>query len=92
MVALQYIVPILIILFNTFLLKTLGNYNWSGAETEPFKPYELVAGQKFSIQELKLAFNPTVFRGLLSFMNWWMISVLFATEAIGLVYHNYFSY
>ncbi|RWS11469.1 transmembrane protein 161B-like protein, partial [Dinothrombium tinctorium] len=93
-VSLQYIGPILMCLFTTLLMKTLGDYSWftSSAQLSAAKPsLNVERSAEFNLQALKAIFNPVLFRGLLGFMTWWMATVWFATSLVGFVYHSYFS-
>ncbi|KAM9331179.1 transmembrane protein 161B [Gastrophryne carolinensis] len=38
---------------------------------------------------LKTIFTPLLFRGLLSFLTWWIAACLFSTSLFGLFYHQY---
>ncbi|XP_077484286.1 transmembrane protein 161-like emei isoform X5 [Amblyomma americanum] len=40
---------------------------------------------------LRAVFTPMLFRGLLSFMTWWLCATSFATSVVGLVYQSYTS-
>ncbi|RWS28401.1 transmembrane protein 161B-like protein [Leptotrombidium deliense] len=92
-VSLQYVGPVLMCLFSTLLMKTLGEYSWitfiTGEQSEPFVP--TITSSDFNLQSLKAIFNPILFRGVLGFMTWWMVTVWFATSVVGFVYHSYFS-
>lgn len=38
---------------------------------------------------LRTVFTPLLFRGLLSFLTWWIAACLFSTSIFGLFYHQY---
>ncbi|XP_027720126.1 transmembrane protein 161B isoform X1 [Vombatus ursinus] len=42
-----------------------------------------------ALGSLKTIFTPLLFRGLLSFLTWWIAACLFATSLFGLFYHQY---
>ncbi|XP_060057126.1 transmembrane protein 161B isoform X3 [Erinaceus europaeus] len=42
-----------------------------------------------ALSSLKTIFTPLLFRGLLSFMTWWIAACLFSTSLFGLFYHQY---
>lgn len=51
----------------------------------------LAASQQFSLTlaGLRNVFTPALFKGVLSFMTWWLYAVSFTTSVVGLVYHSY---
>ncbi|XP_060239612.1 transmembrane protein 161B isoform X1 [Meriones unguiculatus] len=42
-----------------------------------------------ALNSLKTIFTPLLFRGLLSFLTWWIAACLFSTSLFGLFYHQY---
>lgn len=42
-----------------------------------------------ALTSLKNIFTPLLFRGLLSFLTWWIAACLFSTSLFGLFYHQY---
>ncbi|XP_019387877.1 PREDICTED: transmembrane protein 161B isoform X3 [Crocodylus porosus] len=42
-----------------------------------------------ALGSLKNVFTPLLFRGLLSFLTWWIAACLFSTSLFGLFYHQY---
>lgn len=104
-VTLQYVTPLMLCLFSTLMLKTLGNYTWgsyfgkevitevanSSTKALPFGSDILQSSHQFSLtlQSLKQVFTPVLYRGILGFMTWWLCAVWFSTSAIGLVYYSY---
>ncbi|KAM5261059.1 transmembrane protein 161B isoform 2-T2 [Hipposideros larvatus] len=42
-----------------------------------------------ALSSLKNIFSPLLFRGLLSFLTWWIAACLFSTSLFGLFYHQY---
>lgn len=42
-----------------------------------------------ALSSLKNIFTPLLFRGLLSFLTWWIAACLFSTSLFGLFYHQY---
>ncbi|CAI9718171.1 Hypothetical predicted protein [Octopus vulgaris] len=100
-VALQYFTPILLVLFLTFLLKTLGDYSWEsilGVE-HVMKPTTLlsqlnntradpVAQVTTAIANIRGIFTSIWYRGLLSFLNWWIIAAWFTTSVFGTLYYT----
>uniref|UniRef100_A0A8C9W6M4 Transmembrane protein 161B n=1 Tax=Scleropages formosus TaxID=113540 RepID=A0A8C9W6M4_SCLFO len=62
----------------------------------PFAPTAPVGLTKTSVSQLSVAlgglrtvFSPLLFRGLLSFLTWWIAACLFSTSLFGLFYHQY---
>ncbi|KAJ3604110.1 hypothetical protein NHX12_028851 [Muraenolepis orangiensis] len=56
----------------------------------------VVEGARASVAQLSVAlgglrtvFSPLLFRGLLSFLTWWIAACLFSTSLFGLFYHQY---
>ncbi|XP_028852948.1 transmembrane protein 161B [Denticeps clupeoides] len=51
------------------------------------------AGATHSVAQLSVAlrtvFSPLLFRGVLSFLTWWIAACLFSTSLFGLFYHQY---
>uniref|UniRef100_A0A1E1XM00 Putative conserved plasma membrane protein n=1 Tax=Amblyomma sculptum TaxID=1581419 RepID=A0A1E1XM00_AMBSC len=84
-----------------------GAYLWSssgpnttpiprGVQTKGSPPSAesiLATSQQLSLTlaGLRAVFTPVLFRGLLSFMTWWLCATSFATSVVGLVYHSYTS-
>ncbi|CAL8296780.1 transmembrane protein 161B [Gadus morhua] len=59
-------------------------------------PDGVVEGARASVAQLSVAlgglrtvFSPLLFRGLLSFLTWWIAACLFSTSLFGLFYHQY---
>ena len=59
-------------------------------------PEGVVEGARASVAQLSVAlgglrtvFSPLLFRGLLSFLTWWIAACLFSTSLFGLFYHQY---
>ncbi|XP_069081016.1 transmembrane protein 161B [Pleurodeles waltl] len=48
-----------------------------------------VAEITVALSGLKNIFTPLLFRGLLSFLTWWIAACLFSTSLFGLFYHQY---
>lgn len=115
-VALQYITPVIILLFLMFLHKTLGNYSWIalfGESTEAHfnelvvstlgKPLArtplpsnltaeeaaLTANQfAVAITNLRSVFSYMWYRGVLSFITWWVNAAWFTSTAFGVYYYS----
>ncbi|XP_069483696.1 transmembrane protein 161B isoform X3 [Ambystoma mexicanum] len=64
----------------------LSNSYFPGA-TEKMKV--TVAQISVALGGLKNIFTPLLFRGLLSFLTWWIAACLFSTSLFGLFYHQY---
>lgn len=106
-VALQYVTPLVICLFFSFMYKTLGGYSWTEAfqgnviptnqtissfkSTQNITVSESEDVQKFVLSSLSLVFTRDVYRGLLGFATWWTCFTWFVSSIIGLLYHMYFS-
>lgn len=100
-IALQYVAPLVMLLHTTLLLKILGGHSW-GIYTEENEDCHLnTAGQaeaqapqtaaqlSMALGGLRTVFTPLLFRGLLSFLTWWIAACLFSTSLFGLFYHQY---
>lgn len=112
-VAIQYIAPILLLLFLTCLLKTMGGYSWSvifgenvaevfsGYQKTKLKNTSLVndtsivgsimdTAENFavSIADLRSVFTPLWYRGLLSFLLWWICTAWFTSTSLGVMYYS----
>ncbi|XP_030639270.1 transmembrane protein 161B [Chanos chanos] len=48
-----------------------------------------VAQLSIALGGLRTVFTPLLFRGLLSFLTWWIAACLFSTSLFGLFYHQY---
>ncbi|KAG5841051.1 hypothetical protein ANANG_G00195480 [Anguilla anguilla] len=48
-----------------------------------------VAQLSMALGGLRNVFSPLLFRGLLSFLTWWIAACLFSTSLFGLFYHQY---
>uniref|UniRef100_A0AAR2LG86 Transmembrane protein 161B n=1 Tax=Pygocentrus nattereri TaxID=42514 RepID=A0AAR2LG86_PYGNA len=60
---------------------TLGQGEAQGTQT--------VAPLSVALGGLRTVFTPLLFRGLLSFLTWWIAACLFSTSLFGLFYHQY---
>ncbi|KAF4532452.1 hypothetical protein B566_EDAN003027 [Ephemera danica] len=104
-VTLQYIAPILMCLYLSCMLKTLGGYTWTGVELEEPEcsmsdappVVAAIAGEDLSPQEVTLAlsslkqvFTTDVFRGVLGFSSWWCLFTWFSSASLGALYQSYF--
>ncbi|XP_046565397.1 transmembrane protein 161B-like [Haliotis rubra] len=111
-VALQYITPVILILFMSFLLKTLGDYSWttvlgekvttlwsqknqgnrlmvaSTKVNETDSILDTAAHFTYTIGNLRTIFTPVWYRGLLSFLMWWMCTVWFTSTSLGMLYYS----
>ncbi|NXR52122.1 T161A protein, partial [Hippolais icterina] len=101
-VSLQYLGPIILSLNCTLLLKTLGQHSWGlypespavspAAPVSPPRP-----GGDEDVQEvvqelsglLGCIFTPLLFRGLFSFLTWWVAACQVVTSLFGLYFHRY---
>ena len=112
MVAIQYLAPILLLLFLTFLLKTMGNYSWSvvlgDTVADMFAGHQstsshgsavsnngtaasiLETAAHFSVTlgDLRAVFTPVWYRGLLSFLLWWVCTAWFTSTSLGVMYYS----
>lgn len=112
LVTLQYLVPVVILLFLAFLYKTLGDYSWSGMFGEVAEnfvssftkvqnvsaPANATVGSEtivdkavqFSLtfSNLRKVFTPVWYRGLLSFISWWVCTSWSISMGFGLYYHS----
>lgn len=114
-VALQYLAPIILLLFCTFMLKTMGDFSLGNAfgihpdnagqtyttASAPAQPssgendtlatiQETAAQFSLALANLREVFSPHFFRGLFSFLCWWICATSFTTSAFGLLYYSYF--
>ena len=112
LVTLQYLIPVLVLLFLSFLYKTLGDYSWSGMfgeEAERFvssftRTQNVTAASnttsdagtiidtavQFSLtfSNLRKVFTPVWYRGLLSYLTWWVCTSWSISMGFGLYYHS----
>lgn len=118
-VALQYLAPIIFLMYCCFILKTLGNFSFNTAfnlhlptlrnvtsmeksnenltKTSPSHSTdthdnikETVTHYSLALASLKQVFTPMYFRGLFSFLCWWICTTWFCTSAFGMIYYSYF--
>lgn len=108
-VSLQYMAPVIMVIYFTLMYKTLGEFSWNPLIAEstaekcsiPNIPDTIISdnqsitksAQQFhlALENLKLIFTTDVFRGLFGFGTWWCCFLYFATTAVGMVYHSYFT-
>ncbi|KAG6454480.1 hypothetical protein O3G_MSEX008714 [Manduca sexta] len=99
-VALQYICPVVMVLYLTLMYKTLGGYTWTGlfyetpemcsAEARPLEPVEGVEQYQLAWENLKMVFTAEVYRGVFGFATWWCCCAWFITTSLGMAYQTYF--
>ncbi|XP_045197951.2 transmembrane protein 161B-like [Mercenaria mercenaria] len=111
-VVIQYVVPVIILLFMAFLYKTLGDYSWSGTFGETAENYinsfrkeptvsnitsstnktrtMLDEAENLSVafSDLRAVFTPLFYRGILSFLTWWICASWTLAMTFGLYYHT----
>ena len=116
-VTLQYLTPVLLLLFLMFLQKTLGDYSWSGILGKDLEEYftslsqnstqssdpslsaalnstglgsigETAAQFSLTFVNLRQVFSVQWYRGLMSFVTWWVCASWFTTSAFGMYYHS----
>jgi len=116
-VAVQYLTPVIILLFMAFMYKTLGEFSWSGTfgdTTEQFvmsfrraaanstssaSPsasiqnatetiVDKVSEYSLAFGDLRAVFTPLFYRGLLSFLTWWVCAAWTLAMTFGLYYHT----
>ena len=101
-VALQYFAPLLLLLSFALMLKTLGEYsmfepfnlklpqfNFTAPVTSEFVADTPVGDFAAAFSGLKNIFTALYFRGLLSYLCWWVVSSWFVTTTFGLLYYSY---
>ncbi|NXM51425.1 T161A protein, partial [Gymnorhina tibicen] len=103
-VSLQYLGPIILTLHCALLLKTLGHHSWGlYPESPPVSPAAPVAPPRpegdagedvhVVVQEISgvlgCIFTPLFFRGLFSFLTWWVAACQVVTSLFGLYFHQY---
>ena len=112
MVTLQYLIPVILLLFLAFLYKTLGEYSWSGIFGEEAENFvssftktptiattadsstgnETIVDKavQFSLtfSNLRKVFTPLWYRGLVSFVTWWVCTSWSISMGFGLYYHS----
>ncbi|KAK2154940.1 hypothetical protein LSH36_253g03020 [Paralvinella palmiformis] len=103
-VALQYLTPIIFLLFSVLMLKTLGNLSLLGSSFPAGAPVTMemlhkptdesvtATASQFSLalKNLRHVFTPMCFQALFSYLCWWICTSWFITSAFGLVYYAYF--
>ncbi|XP_048769365.1 transmembrane protein 161B-like isoform X2 [Ostrea edulis] len=114
-VTLQYLTPVILLLFLMFLQKTLGEYSWSSILGKDLEEYftslskttdsdsvitgslnsttiesisETAAQFSLSLVNLRQVFSAQWYRGLISFVTWWVCTSWFTTSAFGMYYHS----
>ncbi|XKL60445.1 hypothetical protein PGB90_007502 [Kerria lacca] len=101
-VALQYVIPLVMCLFFSFMYKTFGCYTWTelfvgsttnNQTTSKFENIQNVTVgeqeqfQKFVFGSLSQIFTKEVYRGVLGFATWWTCFTWFISSSVGLLYH-----
>jgi hypothetical protein len=103
-VALQYLTPVLLLLFSACCLKTLGGLSWCSFFNINFPAVpeivteavnatsnnDTVAYFTMSMTQLREVFTPVWYHGVFSYICWWICSCWFITSVFGLVYYSYF--
>ena len=99
-VALQYFAPLLLLLSLALMLKTLGEYSVLDAFNMKFPRFTAPSTSDFisdtpaedlaiAFSGLKNIFTASYFRGLLSYLCWWISCSWFVTTTFGLLYYSY---
>uniref|UniRef100_A0A8C2B5S7 Transmembrane protein 161A n=1 Tax=Cyprinus carpio TaxID=7962 RepID=A0A8C2B5S7_CYPCA len=101
-VTLQYLVPILLVLFSTLALKSLGDFSWGlGAETPGVTPAPIlpttpppdiqatVAHLTELFAALRGVLTPIFFRGIFAFLTWWVAACQLISSLFGIYFHQY---
>ncbi|NXO45057.1 T161A protein, partial [Locustella ochotensis] len=103
-VSLQYLGPIILSLHCTLLLKTLGQHSWglypeppAASPAAPVSPPGPGGAGAEDVQEvvqeisglLGCVCTPLFFRGLFSFLTWWVAACQVVTSLFGLYFHQY---
>ncbi|NXV00073.1 T161A protein, partial [Cettia cetti] len=103
-VSLQYLGPIILSLHCTLLLKTLGQHSWGlypeapavspAPPVSPPRPGGDTGGDAQEVAQeisalLGSIFTPLLFRGLFSFLTWWVAACQVVTSLFGLYFHQY---
>lgn len=113
-VTLQYLGPILLMLFSTLLLKSMGDYSWglypeSPRVTPAVRPAPVVLSPSLdeegeeieediqvtvarvseALGSLRSVFTPLFYRGLFSFLTWWVAACQLITSLFGVYFHQY---
>ncbi|MGH0155409.1 UNVERIFIED_CONTAM: hypothetical protein FKN15_059173 [Acipenser sinensis] len=113
-VTLQYLGPILLMLFSTLLLKSMGDYSWglypeSPRVTPAVRPAPVVLSPSLdeegeeieediqvtvarvseALGSLRSIFTPLFYRGLFSFLTWWVAACQLITSLFGVYFHQY---
>uniref|UniRef100_A0A3Q1BF50 Transmembrane protein 161A n=1 Tax=Amphiprion ocellaris TaxID=80972 RepID=A0A3Q1BF50_AMPOC len=93
-VTLQYLVPVLLILFSTLALKALGDFSWanSAEETPGVTPEDIqatVARLSETFSALRSVLTPLFFRGFFAFLTWWVAACQVISSLFGIYFHQY---
>ncbi|XP_041321794.1 transmembrane protein 161A isoform X2 [Pyrgilauda ruficollis] len=101
-VSLQYLGPVILTLHCALLLKTLGHHSWGlypeSPAVSPAAPVALPRPEgdgdvQVVVQEISgvlgCIFTPPFFRGLFSFLTWWVAACQVVTSLFGLYFHQY---
>ncbi len=69
--------------------------NATASSPASFAGYGSISGPaaqfSMTIFQLRQVFTPVLFKGVFSFLCWWMCTAWFITSAFGMVYYSYFS-
>lgn len=96
-VVLQYVIPLVMMLFFIFFYKTLGNFSWiqvianSSSTIDNSNQHSLLEANiaYFSIQSLKQVLTVDVYRGIFGFATWWICFSWFLSLSVGVFYQSY---
>lgn len=109
-VATQYVTPVIMMLFLTFLLKTLGDYSWCSYfgvsfarevtdnidqvrqtlenNTTAESIVDKAAEFSWVMSNLRSIFTSAYYRGLLSFLLWWLCGCWYTCTIFGVTYYS----
>uniref|UniRef100_A0AAY4EFV2 Transmembrane protein 161A n=1 Tax=Denticeps clupeoides TaxID=299321 RepID=A0AAY4EFV2_9TELE len=91
-VTMQYVIPVLLVLFSTLAMKSLGDYSWGiGQETPGVTPAAVLptAAPPVVFTTLRAVLTPLFFRGLFAFFTWWVAACQVISSLFGIYFHQY---
>ena len=89
--SLQYLTPVVLLVFFTITLRTAGTTDWDSTNTlmKRLQKSMLVSNITVNaVQSLRHVFVSELVRAVTSYLTWWTCLAMFVTSAFGVVYHH----
>lgn len=91
--ALQYLAPTILLLFSVLMLRTLGCSDWNsnpvGASRIQYSSFISNSTREAAL-DLRGVLTPALFRGIMSYMVWWLCTSWLITTVFGVIYLKIF--